>query len=362
MYFPSLTRLKDYEVEYELIVRFDLWLSKLSGSQRKGIRPARFASDERIDYNIANELFALAAFKIKLLHANYEVYCPYCTHELVKVFSDIDEIPEKLKCNECGKFFNPYEFDEYIEITFDLLVQPDPDGFPKIKNKLKTNVFGSISSIKSSSKRSSFSVQELLISPLGKEEIEAKLFIPDWQAYNVAYNRFILSLADGVSTEEKGKALEAISCLILSFITFFRVDSTVHTLTNQIDVTVTVRPYFKYIEIPLLRVIKRRLLCECKNEDENVPSIWVDKLAAGIDKVDNCKVGIIFSRHKFSGDDLKHAKASQIEHARLNKYILNFPKTDFDLVHNNQCNILNFLDDKFEELEMRIARRASTVL
>jgi DNA-directed RNA polymerase subunit RPC12/RpoP len=155
-----LIRLKEFNIEYELIVRLDIWLAKLKGAQRKGIRPARFAADEMIKYDIANELFALAAIKIKILQTNYEVYCPDCSHELVNVYHDLDDIPEEIRCAECNKKFNPYDFDEYIEITFDLLVGPDSDNnISQSNKKLNTNIFGAISSIKKGNRRTSLTAQ-----------------------------------------------------------------------------------------------------------------------------------------------------------------------------------------------------------
>jgi hypothetical protein len=350
-----LIHLKEFDIELEIIFGFDHWLGQLKGLKRKGIRPARFAVDMGFDFNLCNEVFSLSALKLNIFQINYEIYSPYQNHEMVRSVNKLDDIPTCLRCPETGGNFNPFDFDEYIEITFDLIVTPDPDK-PKKNINISTNTYNSIRSIKSKL-GSTLNAKAFFPTSLGREEIDNSIFKPDWNAYDQAYKRFVDSFLAGVSPDEKGKALEGLSCLSLSFITFFRVDKTVHTNTNQIDVTVTVRPYFKYIEIPLLRVIQRRILCECKNEAENVPSLWVDKLAAGIDKVDNCKLGIIFSRNDFSGDDLKYARASQIEHARLKKYVISITKNDFENIKNNRLNILYFLDDKVEELEMRITKR-----
>lgn len=355
MYFPKLTHLEEYNIDRIVIAKLDLWLSKLSGRTRKGIRPARFSVDMDVDFNLANEIFSLSATKLKIFNINYEVYCPCDIHELVASYTKLDDIPEALKCSACGQRFNPYEHDEFIEITFDLIIFPDPSGSPKAT--LKTDSYDNIRPIRKRP-QGNLSAKAFLSGPLGREEIDNTLFQPNWEAFDEAHERLKASFCDGVSTDEKGKALENISSLSLSFVTFFRVDSTVHTQTNQIDVTITIKPYFKYIEIPLLNVMCRRILCECKNEDNNVPSQWVDKLAAGIDKVDSCRVGVIFSRHTFSGDDWKFARASQIEHARLQKYILSITKEDFEEIRTKRLNILQFLDDKFEELEMRITKRA----
>ncbi len=361
MYFPLLNRLKDFNIDLETIYKFDIWLSKLRGLKRNGMRPARFAVDMNVDFNISNDIFTLAAVKLRLLQINYEIHSPYENHEMITSFNNINDVPSNIRCPQTGKLFNPYDYDEFIEITFDLLVSPDPDCPKKSARDInRNNFYSSLSSIRPINK-TKLNASDFFSNHIGKEEIEKALFQPDWGAYDQAYDRLIDSLAKSISTEEKGKALESISCLSLSFITFFRVDPTVHTNTNQIDVTVTIRPYFKYIEIPILSVVQRRILCECKNEDENVPSLWIDKLAGGIDKVDYCRVGILFSRNRFSGDDLKNARASQLEYARLKKYILSFTKDDFEYVKENRPNILFLLDDKIEELEMRIVRRKLSI-
>ncbi|MED2869643.1 hypothetical protein P4268_00300 [Bacillus thuringiensis] len=360
MYYPSLKHLKDDGISFNLIDKLDNWLGALKGHKRKGIRPARFAVDEDVSYELSNEVFCLAAIKLELLTMNYEIYCPNCRLEMVKSVQSIDQIPEKVKCEECGLAFNPYENDEYIEITFDLNSYPDPSS-PKNKSvATKTSFYKKFTAISKKKKETTnLNAKNLLSSDLGQEHIKNTLFKPNWDVYDLAYARFIKSLDPTVTNDEKGKALEEISCLLLSFITFFKVDSTVHTVTNQIDVTVTIQPYFKYITIPILTVIQRRILCECKNEEKNVPSIWIDKLSAVIDKVDGCSVGIIFSRQELSGDTFKNAKASQIEHARKGKYIISFSKEDFDNVKKDRTNLLMVLDEKLEALEMRISKRSS---
>lgn len=239
MYYPSLTRLKSNGVAFEVIDKLDDWLGTLKGYKRRGIRPARFAADTGVDYSLANELFCMAAIELRLLVMNYEIYCPHCGLEMVKSVHSVDDIPESLRCTDCGELFNPYEHDEYIEITFDLIEYPDPSS-PKKKNTVaaKTSYYKKMTAIPKS-KGAPLTANKFLGSALGQEEIRKLLFKPDWDAYDKAYERFKNSLPASVSTEEKGKALEELSCLLLSFITFFKVDPTVHTLTNQIDVTVT---------------------------------------------------------------------------------------------------------------------------
>ncbi|KAA9008650.1 hypothetical protein F4V43_00525 [Paenibacillus spiritus] len=355
MFFPSLIHLSDFGFSTLIIGKLDYWLNSLSGMKRERIRPARFAVDMGVSYDEANEMFSISAVELHILSINYEIYCPDCENELVKIANSLDLIPQVIKCSECQLVFNPYEHDEFIHLTFNLIMAPNPEK-PIIKESISRNeAYKSLKPNKKQQPR--LNVASFLTTKSGQKEIENQIFKPDWYAFNKAYDRFIESFKEGVSTEEKGKSLEELSCLMLSFITFFRVDPTVHTQTNQIDITVTLRPYLKYIEIPILQVIGRRILCECKNEDNNVPSIWVDKLAGGLHKVDNCKVGIIFSRENFSGDELKHARASQIEYARLEKYILSITSQDFKAIKDNKHNVLNYLDDKLEELEMRITRR-----
>lgn len=361
MYFPSLNHLSRHGVNATLVDTLDTWLGNLIGGKKRRIRPARFAVDTGIDFNTSNELFSLAMLETKILEINYEVYCPNEETVLVGIFGNIDDIPESIECEECGQIFDPFEHEEFIKISFNLIVSPDPDSPKNIKSKITPTNFNKLKpAARKSNRSSSYSYKDMQGNvPLHREEIDRALFRPNWSEYDKHYQRFLNSLAKGISTEEKGKALEELSCLLLSFITFFKVDSTISTVTNQLDVTISIKPYLKDIEIPLLRVINNRLIGECKNEDSNLPSIWVDKLAAVIDKMDNTKSGILFSNKKFSGDDYKYAKASQLEHARLQKYIININTDDFKYIQENKVNLYYFLSGKFEELEMRISRKGS---
>ncbi|TVX92556.1 hypothetical protein [Paenibacillus agilis] len=369
MYFPSLIRLREYEFDLQVIEQFDYWLSKLSGEKRKRIRPSRFAVDMGVDFNLANEIFSISTVKLKLFSINYEIYCPDCSHELAFIANSLEQIPSELRCYECEEKFEPIEHIEYIQLTFNLIHKPNPtepkkrynglyDILKPIKPKKSVEFVKEVHDVEPKEPpKVSVSAKDFLSNDLGREEIDNTLFKPRWEEFDQAFERLVNSFDEGVSTEEKGKALEDISCLLLSFITFFRVDPTVHTQSNQIDVTVTLLPYLKLIELPILISMGRRVICECKNEDNNVPSLWVDKLAGGIDKIDHCKTGIIFSRKHFSGDEWKHAKASQIEYARLKKYILSISIEDFEHIKSNRTNFLYYLDDKLEDLEMRILRR-----
>ncbi|MCM3118160.1 hypothetical protein M3610_23310 [Neobacillus sp. MER 74] len=357
MYFPSLNRLDEFGVDPLIINKLDSWLGALTGLKRNGIRPARFSVDMGIDFNLSNEIFTLVALKTNILSINYEIYCPNDPQELVKVVHDLDNIPGLINCPECDQIFSPYDNDEYILITFNLKEYPDPDSPKNIKSKPRNENYKRIKPTKK--QQSALTLPTFMSNPVSRDEIDKTLFKPDWDNYDVAYDRFLLSLKNNVSTKEKGDALEDLSCILLSFITIFQVDPTIKTLTNQLDISVFIKPYLKYIEVPLLTVLNRRLICECKNEDNNVPSAWVDKLAGVIDKTDNTKAGIIFSYKKFSGDEWKFAKASQIEYARLKKYIININKEDFDYIKNNRPNFFYFLDQRFHELEMRIATKGT---
>lgn len=363
MYFPKLIDLKDYDIPYEIIDKFDNWLASLRGPKRKRIRPARFAIDSRTEYDLSIEMFTIAAVRLHILQLNYEVNCPVCENELVNSYNTLDSIPANLRCDN-GHIFEPHHHGEFIEITFDLINKPDPNS-PKYKvipTSTRKNIVSDTTPT-FSPKKAVMNVSDFQKSIVGREEIEKLYFSPDWNAYDSAYDRFIQSFLPGVTTAEKGDSLEALSSLTLSFVTIFSADTTVKTLTNQIDVTVSLKPYHSIITFPILKVMQRRLLCECKNEDENVPSIWVDKLFAIISsKSDNCRVGIIFSRNPYSGDEMKFARASQIEHARKGYYIISINKSDFEYIKNNRPNVLEYLDKKLEALEVRISDRDDKIV
>lgn len=355
MYFPSLNLLHDYEFDAMVINKFDSWLGTLRGSKRTHIRPARFAVDMGVDFNISNELFSVSTIELKLFSINYEIYCPHCPQEMVGFVHNINDIPEKAKCRDCQTTFFPYEHEEYIQLTFNLTQTPDPNSPKNLKERKRPKTFSQLKPNQQQprQKAKALYLSTFLQTPISRPEIDKAIFQPDWEQFDKAYDRFIKSLQIKEDTQEKGDALEELSRILLSFITIFQVDITKKTLTNQLDVTVYVKPYLKTIEIPILKVLDRRLICECKNEDKNVPSIWVDKLFGVINKTDNTKAGIIFSYHKFSGDEMKHAFASQIEYARLGKYIININKDDLDKIKEERPNIFYLLDSKFHALEMR---------
>ncbi|MBC2596641.1 hypothetical protein [Bacillus velezensis] len=362
MYYPSLKVLKNEGIDGNLIDTFDTWLGKLKGPKRKRIRPARFAVDKHINYDLANELFILGVEKAKIFELNYEIFCPCEQQELIKVVNNFEDIPTKTRCRACKEYFNPYDHDEYILLTFNLITNPDPNTYKGKNSNIKTDIYKTKTDFRkrrSVGRTSSLNIKTFFSTEEGQNKLLKTLFQPNWTQYDDAYNNFIRSFNSDTSTEEKGKALEELSRLLMSFITFFDVDTTVSTVTNQIDLTVRIKPYFKYIEIPILSVLNRRLICECKNEDKNVPSIWVDKLCSVIQKTDFCRAGIIFSRLPFSGEDYKNARASQLEHARNGYYIISFDKEDFKKIKEEKPFLLNYLDEKYEELEMRYRPKTS---
>lgn len=196
MYFPSLNHLLDYDFDPLVINRFDTWLGTLTGRKRMYIRPARFAVDMEVDYNTSNELFSISAIKLSLFQINYEVYCPDCPHSLVKIVNNLDDIPERVKCHECGMIFNPFDNEEYIQITFSLIKNPDPNSPKSQKRKHRKKLYSQIKPVQKLSelKDKAYNLSTFLESPYSREEIDNAIFRPDWDEYDKAYNRFISTL------------------------------------------------------------------------------------------------------------------------------------------------------------------------
>jgi C4-type Zn-finger protein len=59
------------------------------------------------------------AVKVGILKTNYEIHCPRCG-DRVKVVNRQIDIPEVIKCNECGYKFNPFMHQDKIIISFNI--------------------------------------------------------------------------------------------------------------------------------------------------------------------------------------------------------------------------------------------------
>lgn len=189
----------------------------------------------------------------------------------------------------------------------------------------------------------------------------------DYQVYEKLLEQLELSYKScakenkklGVTTKNKGDALEGIVNFIIEKSYFLEVYDNNKTATNELDQIVVISDYGKQaleynnISSSLLNLEGDFFLGECKNYDGKIGVTWIGKFNTLLNVCGNCKLGIIFSYDGLTGKENNWEAAHGLTKviytlSPLNekKYIIDFNIYDFKALSDKNNNFFNILKAK----------------
>ncbi|WP_139996300.1 DUF5939 domain-containing protein [Paenibacillus paridis] len=126
MYYPSLNFLKDYRIDPIIIDKIDRWLSIQLRSTYHFINPQQFAIDMKVDIELSVDTFALCCHNpISLMNVKYRVICPNCGQTDRHITEFDFESEYYVECSNCTYSYDVSENQEFIELFFVLLFEPE---------------------------------------------------------------------------------------------------------------------------------------------------------------------------------------------------------------------------------------------
>ncbi|MGG1553290.1 DUF5939 domain-containing protein [Paenibacillus ferrarius] len=174
MYFPSLEILKEHQIDPLIINKLDRWLGLQLPSTYFFLNPLQFAIDMSINTEISIQAFALCTQKsLNIMKVKYRLVCPNCG-EYDRVTSNYNFMNESLyNCTQCSAPYNASNFEDFIELFFELLIEPEHNPvssliIPKEVNKL----LGKSESLRLSNVKDKPSVRRLLFSHYHNQDFD----------------------------------------------------------------------------------------------------------------------------------------------------------------------------------------------
>lgn len=152
------------------------------------------------------------------------------------------------------------------------------------------------------------------------------------------------------NNNEKKLALEDFGKYLFDLCPLFEVESNIHTLTNEIDLYITIKPHF--YPHPFLNMLGYTLVCECKNIKEKIDSRKADNLDT-LMRDKNSKVGIYLSREGFTGPNPISDGKGRIykAFAEERKYIICITyKEIFNRIIKNNESLLKIIQEKCDKI------------
>lgn len=120
------------------------------------------------------------------------------------------------------------------------------------------------------------------------------------EEYKKLFNSFESANDSQLKATDKGTTLENLVVFLATNTNLFEVIPNVRTSTNEIDTLLRTKPQAKPILKQFFEIITD-ILFECKNYNKTIGVTWVGKFHSLL-KNQNCKFGIIFSYHGFTGN------------------------------------------------------------
>lgn len=174
------------------------------------------------------------------------------------------------------------------------------------------------------------------------------------EEYKKLFNSFESANDNQLKTTDKGKTLEKLVVFLATNTDLFEVIPNVRTSTNEIDTLLRTKPQAK----PILREffdIITDILFECKNYNKTIGVTWVGKFHSLL-KNQNCKFGIIFSYHGFTGKGWNNAVGlTKKIYLKEEIVILDFNYQDFKELQSGK-SFLGIIRDKIYSLKYDTTR------
>lgn len=127
MFFPSLNTLRNFRVDQVIINKLDAWLAYQPPSKYHHLNPLQFALESNIREDLSVRVFALCSSgELKIMSPKYRLICPGCG-EFDRSVADIQSLEGLLLECDCGEIYSPYEFLGFVEIFFELVIDPEFD-------------------------------------------------------------------------------------------------------------------------------------------------------------------------------------------------------------------------------------------
>lgn len=158
------------------------------------------------------------------------------------------------------------------------------------------------------------------------------------------------------TSKEKGDAYEKLVIDVVNRINGVKATSIVKTNTNQIDCFAISQVKTTYHSI--YDYLSPKFIGECKNEQETPGITYAEKLYSLIKLSPKAKLGILFSRKKWSKESKEFAKKMALLE---NIYIVNFCDDDWEKFLNQKMNFLEILLLKIVEVEMYFKEKIDLV-
>ncbi|MCU7206561.1 MAG: hypothetical protein ACLRLE_03855 [Turicibacter sp.] len=170
----------------------------------------------------------------------------------------------------------------------------------------------------------------------------------------------------GVTTKEKGDALENVVRFIIESTSFFEMHGNIRTDTNEVDQVVIFSKRGKQIleDAKIARGIIPipidMFICECKNYKDRVGVTWIGKFY-GLLTACSSNFGILFTTEGITGDDEYWIEAKGllrtfhlIEKLRNNTNfcIIEFNMNDFEKISKEKLNFFDLVEAKINGVRM----------
>lgn len=163
-------------------------------------------------------------------------------------------------------------------------------------------------------------------------------------------------LANQMPKNEKGRKFELLVRSIISpqqERSLFKTYHDIRTSTNEIDFLASWSDFAKLAGLTnSFECFNSTFLCECKNYERKIDVTYIGKFFSLLN-VSHAKIGIIFSKHGFSGRSQWSDGKGLVRKLALRNdvYILDFNLTDFKNIFDKQSTFIATVCEKYEEMK-----------
>lgn len=327
MLFSRLLELEENQ-PIELLEKLDSYFYSLIGHARESITVTKLMRSVNIDSKTAMNLLTQCC-RIGILEESYCLRCPTC-ETIIKRNDKLSDFTDSIThCYSCDEDFEISAQD--IELVFKLVDMPI---FQMGQQECKLEVHSPVAPENS--------LEAFLLS----RDAYALLYKPTEHEYSELMKKISDTRRKGLTTIQKGKALEELTKYIFSICKGFTCGD-IKTGTNQIDC------YARNMVIPhgVFRTLGERFLIECKNENKTPKADYIRKIHSIIMSINAHSrivgTGIIVSRYK---GPKTYKQIAIAEYLAREIMIINLTLHEIEELVNVKGNLLEMLERKFEEI------------